>query len=136
MFDLSLEKLLILAVVALPVLGPERLPTAAVWLARTLRQIKDFASDAHHRLSSELGPEFDELRPALHDLRQEVAGLRTSQDPRTALRYHLSDDPVSFPRYLAAPGTLAPPPNPWPADSLPLRPLTNGERPPIDPDTT
>jgi sec-independent protein translocase protein TatB len=41
-FDLSIEKLLILAVVALFVLGPERLPAAATWLARTLRQIKNF----------------------------------------------------------------------------------------------
>jgi Sec-independent protein translocase protein TatA len=39
-FDLSIGKLLILAVVALFVLGPEKLPTAATWLARTLRQIK------------------------------------------------------------------------------------------------
>jgi Sec-independent protein translocase protein TatA len=38
--DLSIEELFILAVVALFVLGRERLPSAAAWLARTLRQIK------------------------------------------------------------------------------------------------
>jgi Sec-independent protein translocase protein TatA len=54
--NLSLEKLVILAIVALLVLSPERLPAAA-WLARALRQIKDFASDATHRLCSEFGPE-------------------------------------------------------------------------------
>lgn len=136
MFDLSLEKLFILAIVALLVLGPERLPTAAAWVARTLRQIKDFASDANHRLRSELGPEFDELRPALHDLRQDVAGLRTWRDPRTALLHHLSHDPIGVPRYPATPGAIEPPRNPWPAASPPLRPFTNRERPPIDPDAT
>jgi sec-independent protein translocase protein TatB len=50
MLDLSVEKLFILAVVALFVLGPERLPTAAVWLARTLRQIKDYTSDANQKI--------------------------------------------------------------------------------------
>ena len=53
MFDLSIEKLLILAVVALFVLGPERLPTAATFLARTLRQIKNYANDANQKIRSE-----------------------------------------------------------------------------------
>jgi sec-independent protein translocase protein TatB len=136
MFDLSLEKLFILAIVALFVLGPERLPTAAVWVARTLRQVRDFASEANHRLRSELGPEFDELRPALHDLRQDVAGLRIWRDPRTALLHHLSDDPVGFLRYPVASGAIEPPMNPWPVDSLPLRPFTHGQRPPFDPEAT
>jgi sec-independent protein translocase protein TatB len=130
MFDLSLEKLFILGVVALFVLGPERLPTAAAWLARTLRHIKDFANDANRKLRSELGPEFDELRPALNDLRNDLAGLRTWRDPRTALLHQLSDDPVSVHRYPSTPGGGEPPTNP------PLRPLTIGERPPIDPDAT
>jgi sec-independent protein translocase protein TatB len=125
MFDLSLEKLFILAIVALVILGPERLPTAAAWLARILRQIKDFTSDANQRLRSELGPEFDELRPTLQDLRQDLAGLRTVRDPRTALLRHLSDKPSSFPRYPAIP-----------EDGPSRRPLIDGERPPIDPDAT
>jgi sec-independent protein translocase protein TatB len=125
MFDLSLEKLFILAIVALLILGPQRLPTAAAWLARTLRQIKDFASDANQRLRSELGPEFDELRPTLQDLRQDLSGLRTLRDPRTALLHHLSDEPAGVPRYPAIP-----------ENEPSLRPLTNGERPPIDPEAT
>lgn len=91
MFDLSVEKLFILAIVALFVLGPQRLPAAAAWLARTLRQIKDFASDANYQLRSELGPELDELRPALNDLRNDLAELRTWRDHRTALLPYPSD---------------------------------------------
>jgi sec-independent protein translocase protein TatB len=66
MFDLSVEKLFILAIVALFVLGPQRLPIAAAWLARTLRQIKNFANDANQKLRNQLGPELDELRPHTH----------------------------------------------------------------------
>lgn len=99
MFDLSLEKLFILAVVALFVLGPERLPAAASWLAKTIRQIKDYATDANHKIRSELGPEFDEIREPLNDLRTDWADLRTWRDPRAALIHHLRDDPITTNRY-------------------------------------
>ena len=68
MLDLSSEKLFILAVVALFVLGPERSPAAAGWMARTLRQIKNYATDANRKICSELGPDFDEIRAPLDDL--------------------------------------------------------------------
>ncbi|MBV9057677.1 MAG: Sec-independent protein translocase TatB [Pseudonocardiales bacterium] len=135
MFDLSVEKLFILAIVALFVLGPERLPIAAAWLARTLQQIKNVANDANHKLRRELGPEFDELRPTLNDLRNDLAGLRTWRDPRTALLHHLSDNPVTFHHYPSAPAGVEPPMNPQQA-SPPLRPLTIRKPPPIDPDAT
>lgn len=82
MLDLSIEKLFILAVVALFVLGPERLPAAAAWMSRTLRQIKNYATDANQTIRSELGPEFDEIRAPLDDLRSDLASLRTWRDPR------------------------------------------------------
>jgi sec-independent protein translocase protein TatB len=135
MFDLSVEKLFILAIVALFVLGPERLPTAATWLARTLRQIKNFASDTNQKLRSELGPELDELRPPLNDLRNGLAGLQTWRDPRATLLHHLSNEPASFPQYPAAPSG-APQPMYRQLDSPLPRPLTTGERPPIDPEAT
>lgn len=132
MFDLSIEKLLILTVVALFVLGPEKLPTAATWLAQTLRQIKNFTNDANQKIRSEIGPEFDEIRAPLNELRSDLASWRTWRDPRTALLHHLRDDPTTPHRY---PGGWAPTPNPQPANPPP-RPLATGERPPIDPDTT
>ena len=81
MLDLSIEKLFILAVVALFVLGPERLPAAAGWMARVLRQIKNYATDANQKIRSALGPEFDEIRTPLDDHGSGLAGLRTWRDP-------------------------------------------------------
>jgi len=97
-FDLSPEKLFILAIAALLVLGSERLPTAASWLAKTLRQIKNYAADANHRIRTELGPEFDELREPLNDLTTDGTPLGTWRDPRAALIHHLRDDPVTADR--------------------------------------
>ncbi|MBV9164454.1 MAG: twin-arginine translocase TatA/TatE family subunit [Pseudonocardiales bacterium] len=140
MLDLSIEKLFILAVVALFVLGPERLPTAAAWLARTLRQIKDYTYDANQKIRSELGPEFDEIRAPLDDLRSELGGLRTWRNPRTALLRHLRDDPIAPFRYPPPLDSWEPLDNWEPIahqqpDSSPL-PLAAGERPPIDPEAT
>lgn len=136
MFDLSLEKLFILAVVALFVLGPERLPAAASWLANTIRQIKDYATDANHKIRSELGPEFDEIREPLNDLRTDWTDLRTWRDPRAALIHHLRDDPITTNRYSPpASGSWPPLPHQQSANPRP-RQLAAAERPPFDPDAT
>lgn len=74
MFDLSFEKIVVLVMVALFVLGPERLPAAA-WLARSIRQAKHYATAAREQLS---GPEFEEFRAPLAELREPLQELRLS----------------------------------------------------------
>ncbi|PZS19685.1 MAG: Sec-independent protein translocase TatB [Pseudonocardiales bacterium] len=133
MFGLSVEKLFILAVVALFVLGPERLPAAAAWLARTVRQIRDYAGEANEKLRHELGPEFDEIRAPLNDLHSGLSGLRTWRDPRAAVMRHLREEPTTPGRYPPRPDGWEPTSDQQPASAAPLG---AGERPPIDPDTT
>lgn len=146
MFNLSWAHFAVLLVAALFVLGPERLPGAAAWLGRSVRQVRDYASGARDQLKTELGPEFDELRKPLEDLRQ----LR-SFDPKRALTRHLLDatggyDPREDMR-LEIPGLASftngsngtpVKPNGHPAPTTPSqqRPLTPGEQPPFDPDAT
>jgi len=121
MFDsIGWGEILVLVVVGLFVVGPERLPSAAAWLGRTMRQVRDYATGAREQLRSELGPEFDELRKPLEDLR----GIR-DLNPRRMVSRHLFDDIDDVK------------PNGYPAQpSPPVRPLAPGERPPIDPDAT
>ncbi|MEV7549378.1 Sec-independent protein translocase protein TatB [Amycolatopsis sp. NPDC089917] len=122
MFGLSLEHLLVLLVAGLFVLGPERLPEAARWLARTLTKAREFATGAQTQLRTELGAEYQELRKPLQDLR----ALR-SLDPRTAVGRYLFDDTPS-------------PKNAESSGAFPSRdagaPLAAGERAPFDPDAT
>jgi sec-independent protein translocase protein TatB len=134
-FDLSIEKLFILALAALFVLGPERFPAAAIWLARTLRQIKTYTTDANQKIRNELGPEIDDIRTPLHDLRSDLAGLRTWRDPRAALLHHLRDDPFTPHPYSSPPAHWEPTPNRQPA-SPPPQPLAAGERRPFDLEAT
>src|SRR3982074_3298103 len=84
---LSFEHLLILLVAGLFILGPERLPQAAAWLGRTLHKVRTFASDTQQQRRAELGPECEERRNPLQDLRS----LR-AMNPRTMVEGYLFDD--------------------------------------------
>jgi sec-independent protein translocase protein TatB len=46
MFDPGSEEIVVLLLVALFVLGPERLPAAVTWLGRKIRKVKEFAAVA------------------------------------------------------------------------------------------
>jgi len=56
-FDLSLPKLLVLAVIALVVFGPDQLPTIAAQAGRALRDLRQIAQGAANELRDGLGPE-------------------------------------------------------------------------------
>ena len=58
MFDLSISKLLILAVIALVVFGPKELPKVAAQVGRALRDLRRIAEGAKNDLREGLGPEF------------------------------------------------------------------------------
>lgn len=73
MFNIGPLELLVLAIVGLVVLGPERLPGLAREAAQMLRTLRDLATGARQQLRDELGPEFADV-----DLR--------NLNPRTAVR--------------------------------------------------
>ncbi len=58
MFDLSLPKILVLAVIALVVFGPNELPKMAAKAGQALRQLRNIAEGAKNDLREGLGPEF------------------------------------------------------------------------------
>ena len=56
MFDsIGWSEILILVVAGLFILGPERLPSAAAWLGRSVRKVREYASGAREQLRSEMG---------------------------------------------------------------------------------
>jgi sec-independent protein translocase protein TatB len=57
-FDLSIPKLLVLAVIALVVFGPNELPKIAAQAGRALRDLRQIAESAKNDLRDGLGPEF------------------------------------------------------------------------------
>jgi sec-independent protein translocase protein TatB len=84
-------EMLLLVVIGLVVLGPERLPGAIRWATGTVRQARDYLSGATSQLREEMGPEFDDLREPLSEL-QKLRGMT----PRAALTKHLLDGDDSW----------------------------------------
>jgi sec-independent protein translocase protein TatB len=84
MFGLSFAKLLVIAVVALLVIGPERLPALASRLAQLTRSLRRLSDSARDRIRDEMGPEFDDVDWKRLDPRQ--------YDPRRIIREALLDD--------------------------------------------
>lgn len=135
MFDsIGWGEILVLIVAGLFILGPERLPEAAAWMARSVRKVREFATGAREQLREEMGPEFDQLRKPLEDLR----GLRNF-DPKRVVTQHLFDgdaDPLGLNSITGTNGSNGSPAI-KPQSSVPQpEPLKPGERPPIDPDAT
>ena len=79
MFDLSITKLLVLAVLALLIFGPDQLPKIASQAGRALRDLRRLAEGAKADLQEGLGPEFADFD--INDL-----------NPRHFVRKHLLDD--------------------------------------------
>ena len=117
MFDVGLMEFAIIALVAVFVFGPDKLPDLARQAARIARQVRRVALNARDELRAELGPEYSDLE--LRDL-----------DPRQIVRRHLAealddeDDEYDEDEDEARPKRRG------------LRPLAAGEVPPYDSDAT
>ena len=83
-FGLTFDKLLIILVIAVILIGPERLPGYAAQLARLVKTLRGFAAGAKERMREEMGPEFDEVDWRKLDPRQ--------YDPRRIIREALVDE--------------------------------------------
>ncbi|BBY05165.1 Sec-independent protein translocase protein TatB [Mycobacterium noviomagense] len=132
-------EMLVLVVVGLVILGPERLPGAIRWTANALRQARDYLTDMSNQLRQDIGPEFDDLREPLSEL-QKLRGMT----PRAALTKHLLDGDDSFLSVFDRPltnrdsqgGVPSEPTLPTPAPSPRLSDSDAGRPTPFDSDAT
>jgi sec-independent protein translocase protein TatB len=111
-FGVGLPEFAVIAVIAIFVFGPDKLPDLARQAGRMARQVRRMANNARDELREELGPEYSDLE--LRDL-----------DPREIVRRHITeameaedDEPVT------------------PRTRRGQRPLEDGETPPYDVDAT
>jgi sec-independent protein translocase protein TatB len=112
-FDLSITKLLVLAVIGLVIFGPDQLPKMARQIGGTLRELRRMAERARSDLQEGLGPEFADF---------DIADL----NPRSFVRKHLLDDLDGATDFL----TAQPKPQRRP------HPMDSGQRPPFDTEAT
>ena len=88
MFDLSVTKILVLAVIALVVFGPNELPKVAAKAGQALRDLRRIAEGAKADLKEGLGPEFadfdlDDLNPKRFVQKHLIDGFEEQPVPAT-----------------------------------------------------
>jgi sec-independent protein translocase protein TatB len=83
-FGLTIEKLLLIGLVAGLLIGPERLPRYVESLTRFVRRARDYVTTAKTRMKDEMGSDFDDVDWRTLDPRQ--------YDPRRIIREALLDD--------------------------------------------
>jgi sec-independent protein translocase protein TatB len=138
MFNVGPMELMVLALVGLIVLGPDRLPGLAKDAARMIRTLRDMATGARTQLREELGPEFADVDLRNLNPRTAISRVILGDDadklrdfnPRTAMEKMIMGDE-------AAAGTvsLEKNPNEKPLPPAP-KPLGRGEQAPYDADAT
>lgn len=76
-FDFGAGELMGLAVLAMILIGPERLPNFAVDAAKFVKKVREMATNATNELKENLGPGFEDLKP-------------TDLNPKTFIQKQLS----------------------------------------------
>ncbi|WP_236124032.1 twin-arginine translocase TatA/TatE family subunit [Microbacterium sp. KUDC0406] len=110
-FGLTFEKLLLIGVVAVLIVGPERLPALAEKFAKFVRQAGEYIRDTKGRMREEMGPEIDDIDWRKLDPRQ--------YDPRRIIREALLDEPTPQHPPRRQQALRRPPPSPRPRPRQP-----------------
>src|SRR5437868_6053615 len=76
MFDVGFSEILVIAVVALVVIGPERLPKAARTLGHLFGRLQRYVNDVKQDINREI--ELDELRKLQKEVQTAAADLKSS----------------------------------------------------------
>lgn len=122
MLDIGAGEFIALAIIALIVLGPEKLPRYAAEAARMLQRLREVATSARADVRRELGPEFKDI--SLGDL-----------NPRSLVRKHLLD-PIDLDSLDDLDGSRRAPDKPASRRGPGEPPTRSPDPAPYDPDTT
>ncbi len=118
MFDIGFTELMVIGVVALIVIGPERLPGVARTIGHLAGRLQRYVNDVKADISREM--EFDELRKMRDSMQQAATEIETSvrseldkteQDLNKTVAEAV-EDKSSTPEAAAAPESAAPPDKP------------------------
>lgn len=133
---LTFDKLLLIGLVAVLIIGPDRLPKAAEAFAKFVRRAGEYLRDTRSKMRDEMGPELDDVDWRKLDPRQ--------YDPRRIIRDALFEEPAFDAAPAAKPASSAPASsNPFTSDPVPsVRPpmtrsvFSRTNPPPFDAEAT
>jgi sec-independent protein translocase protein TatB len=128
-FGITIEKLLLIGLIAGLLIGPERLPRYAETLARLTKRAREYVSTAKSRVKEEMGEDFDDVDWRTLDPRQ--------YDPRRIIREALLDDaPVPTVKAVSAAAAITNAPAAVDGTTQTSERFRADERPPFDSEAT
>jgi sec-independent protein translocase protein TatB len=96
-FDFGPGEVIGLAVLAMILIGPERLPTFAVDAARFVKKARTFATKATSELKENLGPGFEDLEPSDLNpksfIKKQIANVMDQDDADSEIKVRAKIDP-------------------------------------------
>lgn len=99
MFDVGFFELCIIGIVALLVIGPERLPraarTAGLWIGRAKRMVSQVKSDIDDELRREELKEFQEAKESLTQAKEQLDSFKGDLDKQAAADVETDDQSKS-----------------------------------------
>lgn len=84
-------EILVILVVALVILGPDRLPEATRHLAKGLRKLRDWANNAQGQLKENVDEDFGDIKDLQKPVK-EIARIKAMGPKAAAVHYLLEDD--------------------------------------------
>lgn len=89
MFDIGIGELLVIGIIAILLLGPEKLPKALVDLAKFIKAVKKTLNDAKESLDKEI--RLDELKSQAHEYKQIITDTTNELSKITELPRETKD---------------------------------------------
>ena len=96
MFGIGLPEMIIIAIVALIFIGPDKLPGVLRSIGKGLVELKRATSDVRSTVQEEMQKiedeiEFKEVRESAQDFKNELGGVATKIDPLTLSKFNSED---------------------------------------------
>ena len=96
-FDFGAGEIIGLAVLAMILIGPDKLPTFAVDAAKFVKKIRLMATNATNDLKENLGPGFEDLKPTDLNpktfIQKQLANVLEDNAPKSAAKSSSKIDP-------------------------------------------
>lgn len=84
-------EILVIFIVAILILGPERLPEATRYVANGLRKLRDWTNNAKEQIKEDVGEDFGDLKELQKPVK-ELARIKAMGPKAAAVHYLLDDD--------------------------------------------
>lgn len=96
-FDFGAGEIIGLAVLAMILIGPDKLPAFAVEAAKFVKKAREFATKATDELKENLGPGFEDLKPTdLHPktfIQKQLSSVLDDEPEKSAVSVNAKIDP-------------------------------------------